>query len=97
MLFKFKNFKFMTSIVITSAKRTAIGKFMGSLSGLSAPELGSFVINSILEETRVNKEVIDIQRGKIDLLLPASDWQEFEGPASFTIPANTKFRLRVNS
>ncbi len=59
MLFNLKNFKFMTSIVITSAKRTAIGKFMGSLSGLSAPELGSFVINSILEETRVNKEVID--------------------------------------
>jgi len=30
----------MTDIVITSAKRTAIGKFLGSLSGLSAIDLG---------------------------------------------------------
>ena len=30
----------MTEIVITAAKRTAIGKFMGSLSDYSAPELG---------------------------------------------------------
>ena len=49
------------------------------------------------ELNTVNKEIIDIQRGKIDLLLPATDWQEFEGPASFEIPANTKFKLRVHT
>ena len=48
-------------------------------------------------ENLLEQIALCIQRGKIDLLLPASDWQEFEGPASFTIPANTKFRLRVHS
>ena len=63
----------------------------GSKKTLGIMLAGEYELNT------VNKEVIDIQRGKIDLLLPASDCQEFEGPASFTIPANTKFRLRVHS
>ncbi len=49
----------MNDIVITSAKRSPIGKFMGSLSGFSAPELGSLVINAILAETGISTEEID--------------------------------------
>jgi acetyl-CoA C-acetyltransferase len=49
----------MKKVVIVSAKRTAIGSFNGILSNFSAPELGSFLIKSILEESHINKEVID--------------------------------------
>lgn len=49
------------------------------------------------ELNTVNKEIIDIQRGSLELLLPAEDWTMFEGPASLEIPANTKFKLRVHS
>ena len=49
----------MTDIVITSAKRTPIGKFLGSLSNFSASELGKFVINSVIEECKLDKNTID--------------------------------------
>ena len=49
----------MTDIVITAAKRTAIGKFMGSLSGYSAPELGKLVIEAVLNENNLDKNLID--------------------------------------
>ena len=46
-------------VYITHAKRTAIGKFLGSLSSVSASELGAKVIKGILEESEIDKEVID--------------------------------------
>ena len=49
----------MTDIVITSAKRTPIGKFLGSLSNFSASELGKFAINSVIEECKLDKNSID--------------------------------------
>ena len=49
----------MTEIVITAAKRTAIGKFMGSLSDYSAPELGKLVIEAVLNENNLDKNLID--------------------------------------
>ena len=49
----------MNDIVITTAKRTPIGKFMGGLSNFSAPELGKISINSIVEESGLSKENID--------------------------------------
>jgi acetyl-CoA C-acetyltransferase len=49
----------MTNIVITAAKRTAIGKFMGSLSDYSAPELGKLVIDAVLSENNLDKNLID--------------------------------------
>ncbi|RBQ29685.1 pyrimidine/purine nucleoside phosphorylase [Aliarcobacter vitoriensis] len=49
------------------------------------------------ELNTVNKSIIDIQRGNLELLLPAQEWQVFEGPASFEIPANSKYKLKVNS
>ena len=49
----------MTDIVITAAKRTAIGKFLGSLSGFSAPELGKFSIEGVLEQNEIPKDMID--------------------------------------
>ncbi len=45
----------------------------------------------------VHKEVLDIQSGILELRLPAEDWIEYKAPASFEIPANSKFTLRVNN
>lgn len=49
------------------------------------------------ELNTVHKEVMDIQRGKLEVMLPAEDWMMVEGPTSFEIPANSKFKLRVHS
>jgi len=49
----------MTDIVIISAKRTPIGKFLGSLSNFSASELGKFAIDSVIEECKLDKNRID--------------------------------------
>jgi len=49
------------------------------------------------ELNTVHTEIMDIQRGKLEVMLPAEDWAEFEGPATFEIPANSKFKLRVHS
>ena len=49
------------------------------------------------ELNTVHKEIIDIQRGVLEVMLPAQDWVKYEGPASFEIPANSKFKLRVHT
>ena len=45
--------------VIVSAARTPIGKFLGSLSTLTAPELGAVAIRAALQRTRVAASDID--------------------------------------
>lgn len=49
----------MKKVVITHAKRTPIGAFNGSLSGLSAPQLGSIVIKALLDESDIDLQKID--------------------------------------
>ena len=49
----------MKKVFIIAAKRTAIGKFMGSLSPLNAGELGALVIKNLLEESQVAPNQID--------------------------------------
>ena len=49
------------------------------------------------ELNTVHKEIMDIQRGTLEIMLPAQDWVKYEGPASFEIQANSKFKLRVHS
>jgi len=46
-------------VYIVSAKRTAIGKFLGSLAGFGAGELGAMVIKNILKETGIDPNSID--------------------------------------
>src|SRR5205823_7763134 len=48
-----------TSAVILSAARTPIGKFLGGLSTLSAPELGAVAIRAAVERAKVPAEEID--------------------------------------
>ena len=49
----------MKKIVITSAKRTPIGSFNGSLASLSAGQLGSIAIKGVLDESKISPELID--------------------------------------
>jgi acetyl-CoA C-acetyltransferase len=46
-------------VVIASAARTPIGKFMGGLSGLRAPELGGHAIRAALERAGVAPEAVE--------------------------------------
>ena len=49
----------MREVVIVSAVRTAIGKFGGSLTPLSAPQMGAIVIKEALNRTGVKPELVD--------------------------------------
>ncbi|HNR27133.1 MAG TPA: acetyl-CoA C-acetyltransferase [Bacteroidales bacterium] len=49
----------MEKVFIVAAKRTAIGKMMGSLSGISPADMAAKVIRNILEETKLDPSVID--------------------------------------
>jgi len=48
----------MTASVIVSAARTPIGTFMGSLSALTAPQLGSVAIKAALERAGITGEQV---------------------------------------
>ena len=47
-------------IGITSAFRTAIGSFNGSLASKTAPELGSTVIKKCVENSNLKKDEVDM-------------------------------------
>ena len=49
----------MKKVVITSAKRTPIGSFGGSLSSLTAGQLGSIAIKGVLEDSKIAPTLID--------------------------------------
>ena len=46
-------------VVIVAAKRTALGAFNGSLSGLSAVDLGSIAVKAALDDCKVKAEEVD--------------------------------------
>jgi len=54
----------MTTIVITAAKRTAIGAFMGSLKDVSAVDLGVTAVSSILEGL-ILEDIADVIVGNV--------------------------------
>lgn len=45
--------------MIVSAKRTAIGSLGGSLSSFSSGQLGSFAIKSVVEDSKIDPQLID--------------------------------------
>jgi acetyl-CoA C-acetyltransferase len=49
----------MKKVVITEAKRTAIGAFSGSLASFTAAQLGSITIKAVLENSKIDKNLID--------------------------------------
>ena len=46
-------------VVIISGCRTAVGKFQGSLSDLSAPQLGAVVVREAVKRARLNSDQVD--------------------------------------
>ncbi len=48
----------MEDVVIVSAVRTPIGKFQGSLSDLSAPELGSIVVREAVRRAGIDADIV---------------------------------------
>lgn len=46
-------------VVIVSAARTPLGRFMDELSPLAAHKLGSHVINAVLERAKLAPEKVD--------------------------------------
>ena len=49
----------MKNIYIVAAKRTAIGKFLGSVTSKTAAELGAIVIKEIIKDTGINPADLD--------------------------------------
>jgi len=49
----------MNKVVITSAKRTPIGALSGTLSSLSAVQLGSIAIKGVLEDSKIDPLKVD--------------------------------------
>ena len=49
----------MSTPVLVGAVRTPIGRFMGSLSGFRAPELGKMVIEELIRRTGINTDEVD--------------------------------------
>ncbi|MBI1938015.1 MAG: acetyl-CoA C-acetyltransferase [Ignavibacteriales bacterium] len=49
----------MKKVVITNAKRTPVGAFNGSISSLSATQLGSIVIKALLDESKIDPALVD--------------------------------------
>jgi acetyl-CoA C-acetyltransferase len=49
----------MEDVVIISAVRTAIGKFQGSLEGLSAPQLGAIAVREAVKRAQVSPDRVD--------------------------------------
>ncbi len=49
----------MRKVVITAAKRTPVGSFNGALSSFSAAQLGSIAIKGIIEDTKIEVNLID--------------------------------------
>ena len=49
----------MRKVVVVAAKRTPLGSFMGGLSTLTAPELGSLAIKGACESVNINFDAID--------------------------------------
>ena len=49
----------LRKVVILSAKRTPVGAFQGSISPVPAHQLGSSVIQAVLEETGIDSNMID--------------------------------------
>jgi acetyl-CoA C-acetyltransferase len=50
---------FLEDVVIVSAVRTPIGKFQGSLSDFSAPQLGAIVVREAVKRAGIDPNTID--------------------------------------
>jgi acetyl-CoA C-acetyltransferase len=45
--------------VIVAARRTPVGRFLGGLSRVPAPQLGAFAVDAVLKDSKVGPETVD--------------------------------------
>ncbi|MEW6997942.1 pyrimidine/purine nucleoside phosphorylase [Colwelliaceae bacterium BS250] len=43
------------------------------------------------------EELMEILSGRLDILLPNSDWQSIADPTSFEVPKNSSFKVKVHA
>lgn len=48
------------------------------------------------EFNTIHEELMDIQSGELEVMLPAQEWKKIVAPQTFNIPANSKFKLKVH-
>ncbi len=79
----------MSDIVITAAKRTAIGSFMGQFTGVPSPTLGATAISAVLEQSGIDGA--DVSEVIMGCVLPANLGQAPARQASLAagIPVST--------
>ena len=50
------------------------------------------------EFSTADKEIMEIQSGELDVLLPGSEeWQTVNGGESFEVPANASFKVKIKT
>ncbi len=49
------------------------------------------------EFNTIHEEIMEIEAGELEVLLPAEDWKKIVAPQTFSIPPNAKFTLRVHT
>ena len=43
------------------------------------------------------KELMEIMAGELEIQLPGEDWKPVSGGESFEVPANSSFKLKINT
>jgi len=49
------------------------------------------------EFNTIHKEIMEINSGVVEYKLQAQDWVEVIAPSEFEVPANSRFKIKVNS
>lgn len=63
----------------------------GSTKTLGFMQAGEYVFNVGVPE------IMEIQSGELDVLLPNEDWKSVKGGEAFNVPENSQFKMRVHT
>lgn len=63
----------------------------GSTKTLGFMQAGEYAFNTGVPE------IMEIQSGELDVLLPNEDWKPVKGGESFNVPENAQFKMRVHT
>jgi purine/pyrimidine-nucleoside phosphorylase len=63
----------------------------GTTKTLGFMQAGEYVFNVGVPE------IMEIQSGELDVLLPNEDWKPVKGGEAFNVPENSQFKMRVHT
>lgn len=49
------------------------------------------------EFNTAHKEIMEVACGEFEVKLPLGEWESYTSPATFEVPANSKFQIKVKS